>query len=549
MEFKKTAPANVVESLQALETLSDACYENLRLYSASKGLASWAVLVSLVLRTERSRELQGYKDYNAVLINLSVMGTLVLRWIQEKARKGISDPHYYEWNASLAGAIDEGLEIAHNYSTFLNTFPMWHQDRLMGEILGNSRVRFMVPGGVPAKQVSAFHKSFRPRSDITPKGPHADGLVPDSEQARERDKVLTQCFHVGHLKMSYPVPFDLYRLLFPPYLERSDTLFRRDGDVDLGPYTIDDLKLAYAALTTVCSVHEDLCFRFGQRHGYPVNSCVMMRTAEEWSRLISTVSGLALTKCSAVVDDLTLGDRYWDLHVHPLVPVDGGLLAVAPQFPLHARGDETLLRICGHRRPACFSIAAAHKETEMLTDLIACCPENYSPKSQISLPTFQGKQLPDIDLLLVDESSFTVLVAECKWNRKPMGWKERLDRDADFGKGLDQLIEIRNFLNQHPDYLRERQKLEHSLTHYKNVSFALVARDHFFWPDTPDILLVDHEVFKTEIADAASLAEVVSNLRTYEWLPVEGIDFLVRFEPSIANGVTVESETFYRIPS
>lgn len=231
--------------------------------------------------------------------------------------------------------------------------------------------------------------------------------------------------------MAYPEPLLLYRLLLPSYLDRLNALFRRGDLIDLGPYTLGELKQGYAALTTVFSVHEDRCFRFGNAHEYPVNSCVMTRTAEEWSQLVSRVSGLDEVKSSAMVADLTVRDRFWDLHVQPFIPVDANMLAVAPQFPLHSRADETILRICGHARRRYFDEATRLKEQEMLDDLLPRCPERFSQYARISLPN----GLPDIDLLLVDEDSRTVAVAELKWLRKPLGWRERIEREADFKNG------------------------------------------------------------------------------------------------------------------
>lgn len=56
----------------------------------------------------------------------------------------------------------------------------------------------------------------------------------------------------------------------------------------------------------------------------------MVRTREEWAALIGQIASVGQTQCSAIIDDLTLSDRFWDLHVQPFVPVDGAALAVAP---------------------------------------------------------------------------------------------------------------------------------------------------------------------------------------------------------------------------
>jgi len=341
--------------------------------------------------------------------------------------------------------------------------------------------------------------------------------------------------------MSYPEPQRLYTLLLPSYLNRLTSLFRRDDAVDLGPYTVGELKLGYAALMAVFSVHEHLCFVFGTRERYPINSCVMAKTAKHWSELMSRVSGLADRKSLAIVQDLTIADRFWDLHVQCFVPVDENVLAVAPQFPLHSRADENLLRICGHVRPEYFDEASLLKEQEMLDDILPACPMRFGPQSRVALPG----PLPDIDLLLVDEENGTVLIAELKWLRKPFAWRERIEREQDFTKGLTQLI--KSFLTQNPSHLLNMRIVGRSLNEYARIGYVLVARDQFLWPDSTDHIVVDYEVFKGSVSRSNSLSEMLDALQKYEWLPVEGVDFIVRFEPSVCNGVTLESETFYRV--
>jgi hypothetical protein len=41
------------------------------------------------------------------------------------------------------------------------------------------------------------------------------------------------------------------------------------------------------------------------------------------------------------------------------------------------------------------------------------------------------------------------------------------------------------------------------------------------------------------------LLVAMSGLLKYEWLPVEGRDFAVRYDKSVANGVAIEPEVFY----
>lgn len=95
-----------------------------------------------------------------------------------------------------------------------------------------------------------------------------------------------------------------------------------------------------------------------------------------------------------------------------------------------------------------------------------------------------------------------------------------------------------------PSFLSDRGKLAHRLDDYPQVAFLVVARDHFLWPDSPDSIVVDYEVFKERLNGASNLADLMGSLETYDWLPVENVHFSVRVEARTANGVTVESEVF-----
>jgi hypothetical protein len=540
MQLKRNSPGRVIEVFRTMESRADTSFNDLEIYSFPQGMASWAVLVSLVLATERAREEPGYKNYDVKLINLSIRGALALRWIQERGKDAKSEAQTFKWTPSLARAVDQALAIAAKYLVFSDCFSMWHQDREFAELLSESVARFTAPGGMSARRVSAFQKGFRPVSSPA----QDEGLVLSPAQAQDRDAAFSPCFYAGHLAMAYPEPIEFYNSLFPSYFGRLDAMFRRADSLDLGPYTMGELKRAYAAFTTVLSAHEDFCYRFGVRHQYPVNSCVMMQTSDQWAKLLARIARLEEPKCSAIVEDLTLRDRYWDLHVEPFITVGDNVLAVAPQFPLHSRADENILRVCNHRRDSYFAKAAQMKEQEMLDDLLPRCPKNVSASVRISLPN----RLGDIDLLLVDEEAKAVIVAELKWFRKPSSqWKERIHREEDFGKGSQKLSEIRTFLLENPSFLSARGKLKRPLNEYQRVAFVLVARDFFLWLDSHDLILADYEVFKEAVVKTADLAGLIDKLRAYEWLPVEGKDFRVAFEPVGLNGVTIESEKFYRI--
>jgi hypothetical protein len=97
--------------------------------------------------------------------------------------------------------------------------------------------------------------------------------------------------------------------------------------------------------------------------------------------------------------------------------------------------------------------------------------------------------------------------------------------------------------------LTERGKLPRSLTEYDNLHYLLVAWDHWYWVEPNDrIAIVSFDAFLSALKKHANLNNLVTELLTYEWLPVEGRDFRVICATSSVNGAAFESPIFSPAP-
>jgi len=61
------------------------------------------------------------------------------------------------------------------------------------------------------------------------------------------------------------------------------------------------------------------------------------------------------------------------------------------------------------------------------------------------------------------------------------------------------------------------------------------------------IAIVEFEAFLTALKRSESLDSAISDLLSYEWLPVEGRDFRIQYERATANGVSAELQVFYGV--
>jgi len=94
----------------------------------------------------------------------------------------------------------------------------------------------------------------------------------------------------------------------------------------------------------------------------------------------------------------------------------------------------------------------------MLADLQQRCP-HYPLQGPISLPN----PIPDIDLIVTDDNSSTIVIAELKWMQKTLRPVEIIERDTEVLKGIRQLRQVSQFLRDNPDHLLAQGRLPNRL--------------------------------------------------------------------------------------
>jgi hypothetical protein len=542
--LKKDAPASMVGAIDDIEARADECYKSLALLQLPSNLAVWALLLGAIQMVEQ--EIKEWSDdspqLSATLINLSRLVPIAMKWAREHGQPDSSSADL-SWTPQLDATVNEALNLASQYSHFVTCFPMWHRDRYSAQLLSPDVVRFTAPGTGRNRQVSAYLKGFRPKEG---------SFKAIAAKRQKQPEVIETLFALslqgalmtGYRSFKYNDPWTLWRELLPEYQGRVNAMSRRNDMLSVGDYTLADFKQFYAAFLAVCAGHEFLCYTWGQERGlYPLGSAVMTRSHGDWATLLSEVSGLTSQKCQSIISDLSFNPAHSvDLHVSPFVPLrPAGVLAVAPQFPLHSQVEENILRVCSIRRPAIYQAMSEAKEHDMILGL-----KNRLPNRDIECPVMMPQPVPDIDALIIEESSSTVVIAELKWSRKSLLPKEIPGKDQEVLKGISQLDKIRTYLVNNPKHLKIQKKIARDFNEYEHVYYLVIPRDHWPWSEPADgIAIVEFEAFLKAMEKPNDLLSTIRVLLTYEWLPVEGRDFTVRYERATVNGVSNESEIFY----
>lgn len=534
------APPDFIEKLSTLEKQSDRCHERLSLFSYPWNVGAWGVLTGYIVGIEDTLNARGPTSpaFHAQMINIGRDASLLLEWVRAKAGHRPAPRSRFRWTPPLRRAAAEGAHVAHQYMTFKSHFPMWYKGHGFAEIIDDSTIRFSPPTGGNQRRVAAFQKGLHAGATR----PGMPSLAPPKPGPALLE-LLGRCKRGGTRRFSYPEPRQALREILPTYAQRLTVLSRREESLDLGRYTLANFKQFFSALLTISSVHEYLCFAWGTRHNYPADSAVLVNRPQRWIELIADLCPMSSTTAESILNSLILPDKTRDVFLHPFIPLDSEsrVLGIAPHVVLRSNYEENVLRICSHQSPAAYDEISRLKEAEMFKDLTNSIPPRYSPRGSVKLPP----PWPDLDLVLEDKATSTIILAELKWLRKPIGL-ERLDRDKDFVKGVAQLKRIGSFLSGCPTYLSDRKVLSAPLPAYRRVQYLLVARDHFNWIDPDhDCPMAEYETFKHAVRDATDLQAALETLLSYEWLPQEGRDFVVRYERFCVEGVCIEAEVYY----
>lgn len=541
--IKSEATPEIVTAIDNIESRADECYKPLGLLQVPANLATWALLTGAVRMVEQEIK-QSSADspqLSATLCNLSLFVPIAISWALKHGQPVFQDADL-GWTRQLDATVTHALQVASQYSHFVVGYPMWHHDRYFAQLLSTDVVRFTAPGSRRHRQVSAHLKGFRPKDgtftgvrSVRPKMPEViEALFALSLQG---------ALMTGYTSFKYQEPWTLWRELLPDYQGRVKAMSRRNDALSMGDYTLAEFKQFYAAFLAMCAGHEFLCFAWGKQGVFPIGSAIMIRSSDAWEALISELSGLPRQICGSIIRDLALAPgKSQDLHISPFVPL--GIdqdLAVAPQFPLHSQVEENIFRICSDLRPGIYQAMSDEKERDMLVELKKRL-KGRDVRGPINMPN----PTPDIDLLIKDECSSTLVLCELKWSRKSLNSREIISRDAEVLKGISQLDKIKQYLLKNPEHLTHQKRLPKAFTDYENVYYLLVPRDHWLWIDpTDDTAIVEFEAFAKVMGGGQDLLSAVHLLLTYEWLPVESRDFTVRYERATVNGVSMDSQIFH----
>jgi hypothetical protein len=531
------------QEINEFESRIDNLHLSLQLLRYPKNLAIWSLVTNGLERLYQPQNSQVPERDRTLQIVLSRSLGVVLRRLADHPFKG----HVAIKNLGLVAGVREAAVEANAYARFwlaaTGYFPEWHQKEAEAVIISPNSIRFGLLSSERERRVSAYQKSFRP---ALTRALAETVYAPIPEWAKTAYSRALDAGTTQDRRLLYRIPQAVYEYYRDWYAQKMTEAVEHPTETDLGAYDIGDAIRFWSALASIASVHDYLCYVAGVRFRLPVNSLLPVRKREVWTEELAQLSGLPISKCDAILEHITCHlHSVIDLHVTPFLPMDEktAWLALAAPLAISGRFDQNLLRICSANDPARFNRITPDKEKRLRRELFQeVGPLHIRCLGPFSLPS----PLPDVDLVLEDANDDTLVIAELKWVRQPIGWKSRHRAEEELRRGLKQLCLVRDFLNNQPNHLVSRSGgISKPISRFKNVFYAVFTRGHLITvTPQPEESMIPLDALKYALESRRHLASAMTWLLTDSWLPREGVDFRIQESHFAFREYSIEAPVF-----
>jgi hypothetical protein len=545
MPLKRDAPAELIAKVGILEDRCDRWGENCSLFRRKWNLAAWHALTLCA----RSLELgaastdRGGPKHRLTATNLSRVAFQLYKAAKKHGYDGVGPRSQMFWNLPEE-MLKQARDEAFSYSMCCADFPGWHQNIYSVTDTSESSIAFDALATERIQRVMAYEKGFRPARLRRKSSSPNDNVSEDVELRDLLAEVTKSVKPNGRFGFSLPCLNKLHAKLKRLYLGKIELLFRRSPNIALGGYTMEDFRVFTASLLAIAGAREYLCFAWmTMGHQLPCDDLVLLETRIEWIDDLSSLSGLSAHCVGQMIADLTLKDdnSNCDIYVSPFIPLDdkGDWLAIVPGFIVIANSEEAILRNRAAHNKRFSDAASNSKEDETREEL-----RNALPAMNIWGPLKLDKGMPDVDLIIEDQKTNTLLIAELKWLQLPVFVRVRDKRNEELIKGTRQIGFIRDFLTARPNYFVKDGRMSKSLDEYSEVKYCVLCRDYIADLGSNGTSLFSYSALKTVLEDEKDLSVAVAYMTSDEWLPKKSEDFLYARSPYRCNGVTLRTNLF-----
>jgi hypothetical protein len=413
------------------------------------------------------------------------------------------------------------------YSTVEDAYVSYSHGYANARLVGESTIGFDPPGGELDARLRYFGSISSPsdRLDNTILPPL---ILPDIT-TKEHGAKLVKTLMAGKLEQAGGFTYEMDESLLHDFAEGYLAYFSQRIEMPmstaLGSMTLGGVVRAYSMICAAARLHKYVSL-LSKPDGFAksINWPCLWRIEADWKKMLGLFC--PSDQVDALVDLFRFDPRRSDADIAltPFVELGSGYLAIVPTAVLRSNFFRNVLVLLIRRFPKEYSTYTSGREKMLAASARKTLGTNWIGDG-IPLPQWNGRQLPDIDLLIGGTNGASLVVCEVKWQLSGSSTREVINRDEYLKKGLRQLEAIRGFLTVNPQFLLSRGLLDRE-TRPSDFEFVLLCKGHLGSEtiQAGGILKCDYDVFLDEVHQHG-VSSAVELARTHSYLPQLGTDF------------------------
>jgi hypothetical protein len=295
-------------------------------------------------------------------------------------------------------------------------------------------------------------------------------------------------------------------------------------------YSIGDFRKFAISLQAISFIHFNarLLAAFKGCKGLGYSSSLFISDKEELLRRLIRYSKIPETVVLDLIEDMTYGNRNIlkpDPAIQPIIKLNNNQLAVMPSLTISSNMERNFT-ILLNRLPSekkIYSQLVSEKEELMKTRIIDKI--SFLNYKYYAGNILKQKNIPDIDLLIIDDIEKVCLFLELKWFIGPAEIREVIEKSEEIAKGIDQLLKLSNEINNNPNIFFDKLKIDQSyILYYAVVSDNSIGIQNVQNANIP-VIQEDHLI--KNINSTKSLRKTIDWLSNRNYLPIEGTHYNV----------------------
>lgn len=262
-----------------------------------------------------------------------------------------------------------------------------------------------------------------------------------------------------------------------------------------------------------------------------------VQSKDDWINEISQGSRLRKSIVQDILGDLIFDFRLPNLGVRlrPFIPMDDTYLALSPLLVYLNLVENNFLDLQAKINRAHYDRLKNEKESLSILEIVGLLKKRTGIYQQRNIILSKnGKQLTDLDLVVLDSSSSTLILLELKWLMRPDTVFDVLKKDEDIDKGIEQAKLADKYVRKDQKVFLKRYFPESQISSVRRIVPIVVVRDNIGSTIKIERALpvCDYDIFLMYLADTElRLDTICGKIAKGEWLPKKGRDYKVNYRP------------------